>query len=156
LNQNTAQNSSIVIRAARPDDLPTLVELTVQLGYPTQVASLEARLQEVSADATQMVFVAEGPDGRPIGWVHVLRQMYFETEPFAEIGGLVIAEQQRGLGAGRALMQAAEAWALQQGLQSVRLRSNATRTGAQAFYRRIGYEVEKTQTAFFKQLSIDE
>jgi ribosomal protein S18 acetylase RimI-like enzyme len=82
--------------------------------------------------------------------------MYFEIEPFAEIGGLVIAEQQRGLGAGRALMQAAEAWALQQGLQSVRLRSNATRTGAQAFYRRIGYEVEKTQTAFFKQLSIDE
>jgi GNAT superfamily N-acetyltransferase len=64
----------------------------------------------------------------------------------------VVNERQRRLGAGRALMQVAEAWAKEKGAKFVRVRSNAIRGDAHAFYRGLHYTVSATSLLFIKPL----
>jgi len=147
------QNSKVIIRRAQPTDLTIFTQLCAQLGYPTDEAVFSRRFDTISVDDRQAVFAAEIGDGTVIGWLHVLTTMYLESEPFAEIGGIVVDEQYRRYGAGRALMQAAEDWARGQGLRAVRLRSNVIREKAHIFYRSIGYQQVKAQYTFEKELA---
>jgi GNAT superfamily N-acetyltransferase len=91
--------------------------------------------------------------GRLVGWLHASVHHTITNEISAEIAGLVVDEQVRGTGVGRALMSAAEQWARAQSCESVRLRSNVIRVGAHAFYRRLRYEIIKSQHAFRKKLA---
>ncbi len=70
----------------------------------------------------------------------------------AEVNGLVVAEEQRSLGAGARLLKAAEDWARKHGCPSMHVRSNVIRERAHKFYERLGYEHYKTQKAFRKML----
>jgi len=98
------------------------------------------------------VFVAEIASGRVIGWLHVSIAPLLEVPLRAEMNGLIVAEGQRGEGAGARLLQAAEQWARKKGCKSMSLRSNVVREEAHAFYARRGYEHYKTQKAFRKDL----
>ncbi len=49
------------------------------------------------------------------------------TDLPAEIGGLIVAQSDRGSGIGRRLMQYAQQWADEQGCRSVLVRSNIVR-----------------------------
>jgi GNAT superfamily N-acetyltransferase len=85
-----------------------------------------------------------------VGWVHVHLYLLLVDDLEAEIGGLVVDADLRGQGVGAQLMAAAEAWARENGCQSVYLRSNTLRTEAHAFYRHLGYSLIKSQYAFRK------
>lgn len=87
-----------------------------------------------------------------IGWVHVEERRLIESEPRAEINGLVVDETCRSRGVGRVLLEHAEQWARERGFRSVVLRSNVIRGRAHAFYERLGYQVFKTQKVFRKPL----
>jgi GNAT superfamily N-acetyltransferase len=50
-------------------------------------------------------------------------------------------------------MREAEQWARAAGYRAVSLRSNVTRTGTHAFYRRIGYATTKMSHIFWKALA---
>jgi GNAT superfamily N-acetyltransferase len=50
-------------------------------------------------------------------------------------------------------MQQAERWARGTGCPSVTVRSNVLRTGAHAFYQRLGYRLVKKQKVFRKRLT---
>ncbi len=54
---------------------------------------------------------------------------------------------------GEALMRRVEQWARDAGYREMRLRSNVIRSGAHAFYRRIGYSTTKTSHIFWKALA---
>jgi GNAT superfamily N-acetyltransferase len=54
---------------------------------------------------------------------------------------------------GRALVEAAEEWAVRLNLDVVVVRSNQLRVQARGFYEHLGYAVTKTQNAFRKTLS---
>jgi GNAT superfamily N-acetyltransferase len=84
--------------------------------------------------------------------VHVFLCQLMESDPHAEIGGLVVDERRRGAGVGRLLLEQAETWARTQGCTSVRLRSNIIRKEAHQFYLKRGYTLVKTQHAFAKPL----
>ena len=141
------------IRTACLSDSEAIGRLCGQLGYPQAIPTVNGRLAEILGKDDQVIYVAVTAGSNEIcGWVHALRICYLESEPFAEIGGLVVDAGQRRQGAGRALMQAAEAWAVTQGLKSVRLRSNILREGAHRFYQSIGYVIEKSQYTFVKDL----
>lgn len=86
------------------------------------------------------------------GWVHVRRMNTLESEPHAEIWGLVVDDGERSHGIGRDLLATAERWATGQGLSLVRVRSNVTRARAHAFYEREGYTIVKRQAVFEKRL----
>ena len=63
-----------------------------------------------------------------------------------------MAEGLRGHGAGRALIEAAVAWARERGVKTLRVRSRAQREGAHAFYEALGFERVKTQVVFRRAL----
>ena len=67
------------------------------------------------------------------------------------VTALVVAEAARGQGIGRALMAAAETWAVERGCVLLEVTSNRRRVDAHAFYERLGYEA--TSFRFAKALS---
>ena len=143
-------------------DIERVADLCTQLGYPSTGSDVAPRFRAIAALADHAVFVAEddarvvGDELAPppvIGWVHVCAGMLvLESDPWAEIGGLVVDERVRGRGVGDQLLAAAEAWAREEGYAQVRLRSNVIREAAHDFYRRRGYQVFKTQLNFRKAL----
>jgi GNAT superfamily N-acetyltransferase len=103
--------------------------------------------------ADQGLLCAESDDGALVGWLHVQTRHVVESDPFAEICGLVVDERQRGAGLGRDLVAAAEQWAAERGYLTVRVRSNVIRTDTHRFYERLGYVVMKSQLSFTKTLT---
>jgi len=144
-------NSQTRIRSARASDAPRLAELAGELGYPTTTQEMKARLATLRPSSAHAVFVAETAGGA-IGWVHVSRNYLLDVPVRAEINGLIVSSAARSQGAGKLLMQAAEAWARKRKCTGINVRSNVIRERAHAFYLREGYEHYKTQKAFRKVL----
>ncbi len=142
----------VTIRAATMADAKRLAELSGQLGYPATPEEISRRLSKILGNEEHSLLVAETPGARVIAWVHVHLIYPLEEEPQAEIGGLVVDHAYRARGMGQALMQQAEQWAREKGCRALRLRSNVIRTGAHAFYERLGYQMVKTQKVFRKTL----
>lgn len=138
------------IRKASPEDAAVLADLTTQLGYPSTPEQVAARLATLGGP-DHAIFVGED-DEKVTGWIHVLARRHLETDPFAEIGGLVVDETCRGRGAGRELVAAAVAWARERGFGELRVRSNVVRADAHRFYEREGFQRRKTQAVFFRPL----
>lgn len=141
----------IKIRLARTKDAPRLAELACELGYPSTTQDMKARLATLKPASTHAVFVAEAPDG-VIGWVHVTRNFLLDVPVRAEINGLIVSGAVRSQGAGKLLVQAAEAWARKRKCTGINVRSNVIRERAHKFYEREGFQHYKTQKAFRKAL----
>lgn len=141
------------IRRMTEADAAVVADLASQLGYPASAAAIVRRLRRIAAAPDHALFVAEAGDGAVVGWVHVHLSWLLAAEPVAEVWGLVVDGRHRGEGIGRRLLATAEAWAMAEGYGTLRLRSNAVRHGAHAFYERLGYRVVKTSLAFEKTLS---
>ena len=144
--------SAISIRTPLPGHVEALARLSGDLGYPATAAEIAARLEALGDDPSQCLRVAVGPDGAVLGWAHAAHQVLLESGARCELLGLVTAPEARGTGAGRALVEAVEAWARSAGLPLVSLRCNVVRTAAHGFYEHLGYQRAKTQHAFRKAL----
>lgn len=145
------------IRPATLRDAGALARLSSQLGYPASHERVQRRLHAILADPGHAVFVAEisharGAHSALAGWVHVYIERTLESDCTGELGGLVVEESRRGFGIGRLLMERAESWARGINCPTVTVRSNVLRTGAHAFYRRLGYRLVKKQKVFRKRL----
>jgi GNAT superfamily N-acetyltransferase len=147
-----ANAPAIRIRPAALTDVAQLAELSGQLGYPSTSDEVEQRLHALSANREHAVFVADQPDGKLAGWIHVYVTRTLEEEARAEVGGLIVDANCRSLGVGKRLLERAEQWAREAGLRAIGLRSNVIRDSAHTFYERQGYTVVKTQKAFRKDL----
>jgi GNAT superfamily N-acetyltransferase len=88
-----------------------------------------------------------------VAWIHVYGIHTLESDAHAEIGGLVVDAAHRGRQIGKALVAAAEEWAIQAGYRDIRVRSNVIRERTHRFYEREGYAIVKRQAAFVKDLS---
>jgi GNAT superfamily N-acetyltransferase len=152
-NEMEQQNEEIRVRAARPADAERLAVLCGQLGYPSSVERVRARLDQVQQDEGNAVLVAEGADGQVIGWVQVYVRPLVVDDLNAEVGGLVVDDRKRSEGVGRLLMEEAEAWARAHGCVAVNVRSNVIRERAHHFYETIGYRRIKTQLTLRKDLT---
>ena len=151
MSVTSADGARIDVRRARFDDAAAIAQLTAQLGYPTLSEAITRRLDVLLSSAEHGVLVASD-EARLVGWLHVVVTRALEYEPCAEILGLVVDEAKRGLGAGAALVAAAEIWARERGMSEMRVRSRVTREGAHRFYERQGYVEWKRQVAFRKTL----
>ena len=140
------------IRPIRTADAAALAPLCGQLGYPATQQQVERRLVLLVDRPDQGLLCAESDDGSLVGWLHVQTRRVLESDPFAEICGLVVDERHRGAGIGRDLVTAAERWAAERGYLSVRVRSNVIRTDTHRFYAHLGYAVMKSQITFAKTL----
>ena len=147
-----AQNYPPAIRRGRKEDAAAIAELSTQLGYPSTTQQIERRLERVIPDPAHALFVAELSEGKIGGWLHVFSYVVVESDPRAEVAGLVVDAKLRGSGIGRLLLQQAEHWAREKGYAVIGLRSNIVRHGAHAFYQKLGYEIPKTQHVFRKKI----
>jgi len=138
------------IREITLADAPAAAELSGELGYPTSPESMQQRIAALSAD--HAVYVAS-LTGEVAGWIDVSVTHHLQSDPRAEIGGLVVSSKLRSRGIGRVLVARAEQWALERGLNSVVVRSQIAREDAHSFYLREGYARTKTSAVFTKQPS---
>lgn len=128
------------IRAAKEADGPDVADLLRQLGYPAPAESIPGRLARMTAEPGQTVLVA-AEDERVVGLATVIvRHVIHDDAPFARLAALVVAEDGRGRGIGRALAAAAEDAARSAGCSVIEVTSGDHRPGAHAFYRGLGYE----------------
>jgi len=89
-----------------------------------------------------MVFVAESEQGERLGFATVSHSTHFTGEGQAYIGELATSEEAEGRGAGKALAQACEQWAREQGYRILSLATGAANERALGFYRHMGYQDE--------------
>ena len=139
------------IRGATPDDAPSIASLAGELGYPCDAAAMRARLSALMHSKDDQVFVAVSGVA-VVGWVHVAAVTLLESDPRADLRGLVVTQALRSRGFGARLVQAAEEWARARGLARIRVRSNVLRERTHDFYLRLGYTIAKSQKVFDKNL----
>lgn len=140
------------VRRMTEADAEAVNGLVAQLGYPNDIGKTETAIRAILGSEVGDAFVAEDGDGRVVGWAHVFIVPHIESGPNAELGGLVVDEEYRGHGAGRALVDHVLAWARERGAAELSLRSNIVRDGAHKFYKHLGFEVQKTQHKFRKRI----
>jgi len=141
--------ADLVIREITAADATAAARLSGELGYPVAPEVMQQRIDSLTAD--HVVYVACLAGG-VVGWIDVGVTRHLQSEPRAEIGGLVVASEARGAGIGRLLVECAEGWARQRGLKSVVVRSQIAREAAHRFYLREGYARTKTSAVFTKTL----
>ena len=132
--------SPLQIREARAGDAPALAPLLEELGYPTAVDVIARRLQAM-IEAGEVAFVASRDD-ELLGLltVHVTPVLQRPTA-VGRLTALVVAQRAHGQGIGRALVEAGEKFLAGRGCMLLEVTSNRARTGAHAFYERLGYEI---------------
>jgi len=86
-----------------------------------------------------MVIVAEDEHGERLGFATVSHDTHFTGEGQAYIGELATSEEAEGRGVGKALAQACEQWARDEGYRILSLATGAANERALGFYRHMGY-----------------
>jgi GNAT superfamily N-acetyltransferase len=147
--KNSLPSEEIKIRAIELSDAVAAAALSGELGYPSTAEVFQSRIEGLNGAGAHAVFVAAA-EGKVIGWVDVSLVEHLASDPYAEIGGLVVAEGFRSRGVGERLMRHAEQWAVAKGRTKLLVRSRVVRDKAHRFYQRIGYREVKVSKVFEK------
>lgn len=138
----TAPPLRFAIRPARMSDVPELVRLFSELGYEILPDVLAERLTSFHAAGERALVASD--DSSPtrllgVATLHATPVLH-RAGPVGRVTALVVDAGHRGRGIGRALMEAAERWAAEQGCVLVEVTSNRRRADAHGFYEGLGYE----------------
>ncbi len=140
-----------MIRKAKVNDYLGICKVANNdLGYECEPELVKYKLENLDSNR-EKVFVAEA-DGKIVGFIHaeIYNTLYFKS--MVNLQGLAVANEYRHKGYGRALLVEVEAWAKSKGVDLIRVNSGFSRKEAHAFYRNLGYDNEKEQIRFLKQL----
>ena len=135
-----------LIRDATEADLPAVVELMRQLGYPNDASEVtaahRAALQALQHTPGQRLLVIEDERGRVVGTAQlmILPNLSRDAMPRAVIENVCVDESVRGRGFGELLSRYCIEQARAAGCFKVALTSNRVRAGAHRFWERQGFE----------------
>lgn len=131
----------VAVREATVEDAPALAPLLGELGYPVAADALALRMRRMLARDDQKVLIAE-QEGATLGLLalHVFPVLAYDRD-LAMIMALVVTASARGLGVGRALVDAAEALGKSLGASRLMVTTHVRRADAHAFYERLGFEL---------------
>lgn len=150
----------MVIRRATPTDTAEIIALSLHFtqataygalfqATPAGVALLTARIFALEPEAA--IFLAlDGAEATPFGLIVLVAARLTGTEDaYADEIVWWVEPSHRGLRAGPALLDAAEAWARTRGLRLIKMVAPIP-SGVGRFYERRGYQA--IETAYAKQL----
>jgi ribosomal protein S18 acetylase RimI-like enzyme len=141
------------VRPAHQGDAPKVRALLGQLGYDIPVEYVRKRLGDLAERQTDPVLLAADADVAvgliAIHWTIMLHV----SKPIARITALIVSDEARGKGVGRALVDAGARLARQAGCGVVELTTALHRADAQAFYKAIGFTASSLR--FYRTL-VDE
>ncbi len=117
---------SLLIREIAIADAEAAARLSDELGYPVPVNAMERRIEILMSLKDHIVYVACLPDA-VVGWIDLGITHHLQSEPYGEIGGLVVSSDCRNRGIGRRLVVRAEQWAAHRGIARMVVRSRIAR-----------------------------
>lgn len=134
----------IEIRPAYVSDAANVQILIAILGYKVPLDVLARHLDGLASGANDRVLLASENEKElgliAIHWTLMLHMI----APVARITALVVAEEARGRGIGRMLVDRAAEAALLAGCEVLELTSSLRRSDAHAFYKALGFEASST------------
>jgi len=139
---NTKNNIYILVRIAKTSDIPDLLPLMDQLGYPTSREKLEERFKRFTKNDGYGVAVAVLEE-KAIGLVAWSASSLFVLDKVRfHIEGLLVDEKYRGCGIGKKLMLFVEDIAREFSPAIIDLTSGLRRAkdGSHEFYKTLGYQ----------------
>lgn len=122
-------------------------KLSQQLGYALFLNEIENNIKEVIINNDHVAFVAIA-NGEVAGWIHAFRAFLLESNPFIEIGGLIVDENYRSSGIGKKLVERIKQWCAEKQISTLRVRSQLKRKEAHQFYLANGFTEIKEQKVF--------
>jgi GNAT superfamily N-acetyltransferase len=132
--------SEVAVRPATPADAATVAALLGHLGYPAPAGAIPARLVRMRAKGDAEALVAAiASDVVGLATVHA-RDVLHHDVPVVQLTALVVPPERRGLGVGRALVDAVLAWAAARGADRLVVTTALHRAEAPRFYERLGFE----------------
>jgi ribosomal protein S18 acetylase RimI-like enzyme len=142
-------NKSIRFMEIRPAsilDAPALSILLQELGFPSSPQEIGERLSVLN----DVAFVAV-EHGKVIGLITTnIMPVLHRSTSVGRISALIVSEQERGKGIGRALVTKAEQMLKVRGCNLIEVTSNFRLEAAHSFYKSMGYEA--TSIRFKREL----
>lgn len=138
--------NGITIAPASEADIPDLIDLlavlfSIEQDFSPDPDKQRRGLTALLASPTGHIAIARDPSSRAVGMATA--QLVISTAegaPSAWIEDVVVREDFRGRGLGRALLDAVLAWARTQGAVRAQLLADLDNAPALAFYDRIGWQ----------------
>lgn len=134
------------IRELQTEDMPQLVHLMDQLGYPTSLEKLESRFSNIQSQPNYHTLVAE-LNNKVVGMAGLCHNLFYEYDSsYVRIVAFIVDIEHRHKGIGEKLMREAEKWAIKQGATHIMLNSGnrEERKAAHKFYLNMGYTDKST------------
>jgi len=113
--------------------------LFAQFEHPTPAEPIPARLARLLSHDGQALVASDDTGLLGIATTQIVWSLV-EDAPRALLTALVVRDDTRGRGVGRALVTAVEQWARERGADRVVVTTALRRAGAHAFYERVGFE----------------
>src|SRR5579872_173967 len=101
----------VEIRLAEPGDAHSIAELSAQWGYDSPFEKIKRLLDQILHHNDHVVFVLFH-ENQMAGWIHGIYSLRVESDPFVEIGGLVVDKDFRRQGLGKLLIDRIIEWSL--------------------------------------------
>ncbi len=137
----------------QPGDAQAIAMLSHQLGYPASADDILQRIEALLGHPDHCVFVSVS-ETQVVGWIHGFYTLNLESGPFVAIAGLVVDENHRRSGIGKALIDKVIEWSVSQKCGRVRVRCNAVRKETHRFYEAMGFREVKEQKIFDRRIEL--
>lgn len=141
----------VEIRVITEEDAESVAWLSTQLGYESNTKQTSARIKQINNSNENCAFVAL-IENKVVGWIQGFYTLRVESDPFVEIGGLIVDENYRNLKIGKLLIENVNTWAKKHQVKKIKVRCNIKRTESHQFYEQIGFKENKQQIAFEMEL----
>ena len=131
------------VREALLSDATSIVSLMKQLGYKVTIELIQQKLTAFNKTPIDIVYVATDKN-MIIGIISChLTSLFHQEGSSGRITSLVIDENSRGLGVGRALVNTAEEFFMNSGCVKSEVTSGDHRSEAHKFYQSCGYKLDE-------------
>ncbi len=139
------KQTEFLIRHIEHQDAIDLVELIRQMGSNLSITEFRSQIERITEDSNHCILVAE-MDERIVGYIHGFISLRLTSNPFLEIGGLIVDPKHRKQGIARSLIKHLESRFPDYSM--TRVRCNFKREQAHAFYLGLNFTEVKQQKIF--------